>query len=35
MADERGPILRAALGIGLYAAAFGASFGAVSTAARG
>ena len=27
---ERGAILRAAVGIGLYAAAFGASFGAVS-----
>ncbi len=27
---QRGPILRAAAGIGLYAAAFGASFGAVS-----
>lgn len=30
-ATGRGPVLRAAVGIGLYAAAFGASFGAVST----
>ena len=30
MASERGTILRAAIGIGLYAAAFGASFAAVS-----
>ena len=29
---ERGAILRAAIGIGLYAAAFGASFAAVSSA---
>ena len=27
---ERGAILRAAMGIGLYAMAFGASFGAIS-----
>src|SRR6476659_1606557 len=27
---DQGPILRAAIGIGLYAGAFGASFGAVS-----
>ena len=30
LASERGPIVRAAVGIGLYAGAFGASFGAVS-----
>lgn len=29
---DRGPILRAAVGIGLYAAAFGASYGALSVA---
>lgn len=29
--EGRGPILRAAVGIGLYAAAFGATFGAVTT----
>jgi len=28
---ERGPIVRAAVGLGLYAAAFGATFGAVTT----